>query len=324
MTITNEDDRLRPLSKDGDEPAAAFVQIRARKKKTTWPWLLAAMVVVFIGSVVIAASRTFTKTGSLAADIGYGVGFSIFPAVLLTLVVYAVLHLAVLKRSNRNNGTKYLALLVVTALLGCTAVAMLDGVIHPSPLRVDMVRTALDATYAEQETQRAGLERELAATDPELFKATALKRPGGYDRAVAELNRRRTLMEKAIVADAAIRGRLRLAVDSAITDPAYRTRLMAEFDAGYQARQPVVDAYADKQRRLLDLNEEQVALLRRTPWEAQGENFLFYRPRDMRAFGARQTEIVRLTQEAGRDREHINAEIEAGRGKLEADLANLD
>ena len=44
----------------------------------------------------------------------------------------------------------------------------------------------------------------------------------------------------------------------------------------------------------------------------------------MRAFGARQTEIVRLTQEAGRDREHINAEIEAGRGKLEADLANLD
>lgn len=322
MTITNED---QPPSVPGadDEAAPSFVRIRQRPKKTTWPWLLVAMVVIIVISVVAGATRDWGDNGSVAGDLGYGLGASIIPAMLLGFAVYGVLYFAVVKRSNRDNGGKYLTILVVTALLSGVAMSTLSGLGQRGGVDGELLRTALNNAYAEQEVQRAHIEGELAKADPDMFKSAALKRRGGYARAFTELDRRRGLIDQAVAADVVIGAKVRRAAESAVANPAHRARMLAEFDAGYRARAAEVTAFWDSQRHLLDLTEAQLAFLQRTTWTAQGENYLFYRQSDLDAFNSQQAEVTRLTQESAREAERLRSSLEAGRREVDAELARL-
>ena len=291
--------------------------------KTTWPWLLVGMAVTVVVSFFAGIGREWGDTGSLAGDLGYGLGASIIPALLLGFAVYLVLYFAVLKRSNRDNGGKYLAILVVTALLSGVAVATVGGVVQRGSVDGQMLRDALDVAYAEQEAERARIEGEIAKADPDLFKAAALKRRGGYARAQAELDRRRGLIEEAVATNAVIGAKLRRSAESAIDHPARRERMLAQFDAGYQSRQGEVTAFWNSQRDLLDLTEAQLEFLRRTTWTAQGENYAFYRQNDLNAFNAKKAEIARLTEESVREVERLRASHEAGRREVQAELTRL-
>lgn len=323
MTNSNSGDPSPPVPAAGDVAASAFVQVRKRPKKTTWPWLLAGMVFIAIVSVIIGAVREGGNTGSLAGDLGYAFGASIIPALLLGFAVYGVLYVAVLKRSNRDNGGKYLAILIITALLSGTGMAAIGAVAGHGGVDGQMLRDAMDVAHLEQEAERTRIEGEIAKADPDLFKAASLKRRGGYARAHAELNRRRGLIDEAAASSAAIGARLRRAAESAIENPVRRERMVAEFDAGYRGRELEVAAFWDSQRRLLDLTEEHLELLQRTNWTAQGENYVFYRQSDLAAFDARRAEIARLTVESEREAERLQAGLEAGRREVNAELNRL-
>lgn len=291
--------------------------------KTTWPWLLVAMGVIVIVSFFAGLGREWGDTGSVAGDLGYGLGASIIPAMLLGFAVYLVLHFAVLKRSNRDNGGKYLAILVVTALLSGAAMSIAGGVVQRGSVDGGMLRDALDVAYAEQEAERVRIEGEIAKADPGLFKAAALKRRGGYARARAELDRRRGLIDEAVATNAAIGAKLRRGAEAAIAHPVRRQQLLAQFDAGYQSRQGEVTAFWESQRALLDLTEAQLDFLQRTTWSAQGENYAFYRQSDLTAFNAKQTEIIRLTAASAREVERLRASHETGRREVNAELTRL-
>ncbi len=323
MTISNSGDPSSPGPEDGDGSVPSFVQVRKRPKKTTWPWLLAAMIVIVITSAITGVGREWGDTGSLAGDLGYAFGASIIPALLLGFGVYLVLYFAVLKRSNRDNGGKYLAILVITALLSGMAMAAIGGVLQRGGVDGQMLREALEVAHVEQEAERTRIETEVAKADPDLFKAASLKRRGGYARAHAELDRRRGLIEEAVATNVAIGAKLRRAAEAAIDHPVRRERMLAEFDAGYRSREAEVTAFWDSQRHLLDLTEAHLEFLQRTTWAAQGENFAFYRQSDLNAFNTTQAEIARLTGESEREVERLRASHEAGRREVNAELNRL-
>lgn len=321
MTITNED---QPPSVPGadDEAAPSFVRIRQRPKKTTWPWLLVAMVVIIVISVVAGATRDWGDNGSVAGDLGYGLGASIIPAMLLGFAVYGVLYFAVVKRSNRDNGGKYLTILVVTALLSGVAMSTLSGLGQRGGVQVDRLQVALNDAYAAQEALQAQLEQD-AAEGEDAFTAAALKRRGGYDRAVAELERRRTLIDQAVADDAAIAADLRQSMGSAYTNPAGRERVQAQFDAGRADRQAELMVFWDGQRQVLDLSETHLGFLRSVPWSADGEIFVFQRQRDLDVFNSQLAEIDRLTQSSDQELERLRASREASRRDLQSRLDRM-
>lgn len=323
MTTTNDNSGLEPVIRTGDEPPQAFVQIRKPPKKTTWPWLLAAMVFIVIVSVVAGFGARWGGGDSVASAVGYGLGYSIIPAMLLGFAVYLVLYFAVLKRSNRNNGGRYLAILVGTALLSGVGMSVMAGRLQAEAFDSGAVEAALETLYAEQDAARTRFEQELAEVDTAVFSPAALKRRGGYDRASAELERRRKLMAEAIIVNDAMGARLRRSMEAAVPNPARRRRFMAEFDAGYDGRRAEVTAFGESQTRLLDLTQEQLDFLRRTAWTAEGGNYMFHRQGDLDTFAARQAEIDRLTEESAREQARLNRKLEEGRGKVAAELSRL-
>ncbi|MCS6625294.1 hypothetical protein N0B44_20490 [Roseibacterium beibuensis] len=323
MTTTNNDSGLEPVIRTGDEPPQAFVQIRKPPKRTTWPWLVAGMIFIVLVSFIAGLNAEWAGDDGLAGALGYGLGYSLIPALLLGFAVYLVIYFAALKRSNRDNGGRYLAVLVVTALLSGMTMSVLAGRLQAAPFDGEVVRAALESTYAEQAAARTHVEQELAKADPEVFSPVGLKRRGGYDRAAAELERRRELMAGAISANEEIGARLRQSVEGAISNPGRRRRLMAEFDAGYEGRRAAVMAFWETQTRMLDLTEAQIDLLRASRWESQGENFMFYRQADLDAFAARKAEIDRLTAESTLEHDRLKESLEDSRRKVAEDLDKL-
>lgn len=324
MTTTNHDSGLEPVIRNDDEPPQAFVQIRRPPKKTTWPWLIAGMVFIVMVSVVAGTSARWDGGDSLAGALAYGFGYSILPAMMLGFAVYLVLYFAVLKRSNQNNGGRYLAILVVTALLSGMAMSVTAGRIQPLSFNQGEVEAALDTLYAEQEATRTRFEQELAKADPEIFEPASLKSRGGYGRASAELERRRGLMAEAIVVNDAIGSRLRESMETAFSNPDRRRRFMAEFDAGYDGRRAEVIALGESQIRILDLIQEQLDFLRVTRWTEQDGSYVFYRQGDLDAFDARQAEIDRLTQDSIHEQERLDRDMKESRRTVAARLNRRD
>lgn len=323
MTTTNDDDGLQPVIRTGDEQPQAFVQIRKPPQKTTWPWLVAGVVFIVMTSIVTGVGVDWQGGDNLGDAIGFGLGYSLLPGLLLGLGVYLVIYFAALRRSNRDNGGWYLAALVGAALLSGMALSVAAGQLEARPSTGRAVRAVLDTAYAEQATVRAHMDEELVKADPELFMPTTLKRRGGHARAVAELDRRRELMNEAIAANEAIGARARTSIAGAIRNPERRRRVMAEFDAGYAARQATVTALWKDQERLLDMNQEQLEFLQRVRWVAEGDNFMFYRQADLDVYAARQVEIDRLTAESARDLEQFDRQTEERRRQLDVELDRL-
>lgn len=324
MTTTNDDSGLEPVIRTGDEPPQAFVQIRKPPKKTTWPWLVAAMVFIVVVSAVAGAGADWRGgDGGVANALAYGLGYSIIPALLLGFAVYLVLYQAVLKRSNRDNGGRYLAVLVITALLSGMTMSVVVHHVQGPPLDRDAVAAAFEALDAEQEATRTRLETELADADPDIFAPAALKRRGGYDRASAELERRRALIAEAITVNEAMAARMRRSMEAAIRNPSRRRQFMAAFDAGYGGRRTEVMAFWGGQRHILDLTQAQLDFLRETRWSAQGGRYMFHRQSDYDAFGQRQAEIARLTEAAARELERLDRNREESRRKVDAELSLL-
>lgn len=251
-----------------------------------WPFVLGAFVIVSVCALVVSPFVGGDINGDGTArtrlvGIATVFGSILFAGVFIGGAAGLVLNAAILNPGGRQGGLKWAALLVLTALVFASPVALIRGLISD--------RTAYDQRLylAFSESQQA---RRRAESD--LFRRLDLLNYGGRMRPAAirgvegEAEARRALANRLELVVAARRdydageAEARAALSAAVADPTDREAVLDRFDASAAERRPLMVSIWNSVDRETALITAYVDLLtrNRAGWEPIGNDTRFSDP----------------------------------------------
>lgn len=297
---------------------------RARPKpKTTWPWLLAAVPIVFIWSA--ATSFQPHDPGELARMMsapGYALGYLAGGALAVSLIpstlVWTVLYFAVLKNSGRRNGPTYYMILLGSAALPavaalCLAVMGLEQG-QAQALAIGKARADFTADMNADVAAYNGKLAELGFAD--LLSPGALAADPDMATTQAKLQRARSILAEHKALEAARLSDYRARIGREGGEGERQRRLLADFDRGAALAQPLRERRWDIETRAIAEAGAVTALLVRARggWSVSGDTVQFRRGADAEAFNRHMANLRAISEET----KVLAADIAAFQARMDA------
>lgn len=229
----------------------------------------------------------------IASDVGYGIGASVFSA----LIVWLVLYFAVVRKRAPERGGKHFLTVLASAMSGGVLPLLLVAAIALSVPRSAVADRLADEYLQERQVAEQKLEADQAEViGAGVIDPARIGRPGGIDDARARLEQVRVLMVEAMAEEDARVARYRQRLLTEEKNGHARRIALADLDEGFAAN---VNQRAGLVRQMDALNAEisaQIDLLERTrgSWSVQRGSIMFDHERDLETYRAHDDNIQRI------------------------------
>lgn len=272
------------------------------KSQSTWPSLVVAIIVAVIWSLLTSIRLlddpdvySDGAVGAVASSLGAALGSGLF----IAGIVWLVLFLGFTRRLAPARAGSQFGILFAATLLAAVPVCVLTSTIAAKQQGAAEFQELMTRTDSRHERLLADIaaERDRIVAGG-FMEPEALAQPGGLDRAQEKLVKLRALSVRAVKDAEHLSAVTRASVERLPIPADRRTRVMADYDAGF------AEGRADGAKDLklanaaLDAMESQLAILARTPraWTVEGGQLVFAHDADVAAFNEHAQTLTTTTE----------------------------
>ena len=288
------------MSNDFIQPLGGF----ERPKPVTWPWLAIA---IFAAALIVAvwAMRPHDFRGTGAGDTatftwGYVVTTIGLEALAISVALWVILFIAVLRRANPGKSATYFLILLVSTALIATPLTLLNLLASYGSLsheRVEQINQAESRTF-KADSAAFNAEIDAIALQPALAPER-LTTPNGLETARSKIRQERAVVGKYQALEGARLAATRAKYSAMSLPPVLKAQLLRRFDEGYVRTRSLRDRQWGIQDDALSEEETLVDVLTqsRGAWTIRNRKLEFLDPSDMNRFNGSVQDLKLLRAE---------------------------